>query len=159
MGSEPRVRRITSRQQHRENVECSTPEEYYRPSVILPFLDHLIMDMKARFNSTATAASLVLSLVSEVLVEKEDPIAKIAQLREIYVADLPNPTTLSTDIRKWCRKCDSTVPFHNTSIAALQQCDPDVFPNIHTLLKLARTLPVSAAENERSHSALKHLKQ
>ena len=115
--------------------------------------------MKARFNSTATAASQVLSLVPEVLVEQEDPTTKIAQLGEIYAADLPNPTTLSTDIRKWRRKWDSTVPLPNTPIAALQQCDPDVFPNIHTLLKLACTLPVSAAENECNHSALKHLKQ
>ena len=38
VGSEPRVRRITGRQQHRENVESSTPEEYYHRSVILPSL-------------------------------------------------------------------------------------------------------------------------
>ena len=141
MGSEPRVRRITGRQQHRENVDSSTPEEYYCRSVILPFLDHLITDMKARFNGTATAASQVLSLVPEVVVEQEDPTTKIAQLGEIYAADLPNLTTLSTDIRKWRRKWDSTVPLPNTPIAALQQCDPDVFPNIHSLLKLACTLP------------------
>ena len=159
VGSEPRVWWITGRQQHRENVDSSTPEEYYRRSVILPFLDHLITDMKARFNSTATAASQRLSLVPEVLVEQEDPTTKIAQLGEIYAADLPNPTTLSTDIRKWRRKWDSTVPLPNTPIAVLQQCDPDVFPNINTLLKLACMLPVSATENERSHSALKHLKQ
>ena len=128
------MRRITGRQQHRENVDSSTPEEYYRRSVILPFLDYLITDMKARFNSTATAASQALSLLPEVLVEQEDPTTKIAQLGEIYAADLPNPTTLSTDIRKWRRKWDSTVPLPNTPIAALQQCDPNVFPNIHTLL-------------------------
>ena len=80
VGSEPRVQRITGPQQHRENVKSLTPEEYYRRSVILPFLNHLITDMKARFNSTATAASKVLSLVPEILVEQEDPLAKIAQL-------------------------------------------------------------------------------
>ena len=42
--------------------------------------------------------------------------------------------------------------------AALLECDPDVFPNIHTLLRIACTLPVTSAENERCNSSLKRLK-
>ena len=159
VGSEPRVRRITGRQQHRENVDSSTPE-YYRRSVILPFLDHLITDMKARFNSTATAASQVLSLVPKVLVEQEDPTAKIAQLGEIYAADLLNPTTLSTDIRKWRRKWDSTVSCPTCLLLPCSSAIPMSSPTSIPCSNLpARSSYISATENECSHSALKHLKQ
>lgn len=42
--------------------------------------------------------------------------------------------------------------------AALTACDADVFPNIHVLLRIACTLPVSFAETERCNSSLKRLK-
>ena len=44
------------------------------------------------------------------------------------------------------------------SRSALKDCDKDVFPNIHALLRIACTLPVTSAENERSNSVLKRLK-
>ena len=37
----------------------------------------------------------------------------------------------------------------------LQACDPDIFPNIHLLLRIACTIPVTSADNERSNSTLK----
>lgn len=40
---------------------------------------------------------------------------------------------------------------------ALKLCDERVFPNVHTLLRLACTLPVSSNPCERSNSALRRL--
>ena len=31
----------------------------------------------------------------------------------------------------------------------LQGCDPEIFPNIHLLLRIACTIPVTSADNER----------
>ena len=41
--------------------------------------------------------------------------------------------------------------------AAIKDCDPDYYSNIHVLLQLAGMLPVSSCECERSVSALQHL--
>ena len=40
----------------------------------------------------------------------------------------------------------------------LQACDPDIFPNIHLLLRIACTIPVKSADNEHSNSTLKLVK-
>ena len=40
----------------------------------------------------------------------------------------------------------------------LQACDPDIFPNIHLLLRIACTIQVTSADNERSNSTLKLVK-
>jgi len=40
-------------------------------------------------------------------------------------------------------------------LLALGACDVDAFPNIHRLLVIACTLPISSAEAERSFSPMK----
>ncbi|CAH3036207.1 unnamed protein product, partial [Pocillopora meandrina] len=39
-----------------------------------------------------------------------------------------------------------------------EACDPDIFPNIHLLLRIACTIPVTSADNERPNSTLKLVK-
>ena len=43
-------------------------------------------------------------------------------------------------------------------LLALGACDVDAFPNIHRLLLIACTLPISSAEAERSFSLIKRIK-
>ena len=45
----------------------------------------------------------------------------------------------------------------STAIEALQQCDVNFFPNIHQLLRLACTVPVTSCSVERSNSVLRRL--
>ncbi|KAJ8881868.1 hypothetical protein PR048_018354 [Dryococelus australis] len=44
------------------------------------------------------------------------------------------------------------------AITALMKCEEILFPNLHILLKILATLPVTAASLERSFSTLKRLK-
>ena len=46
----------------------------------------------------------------------------------------------------------------NNLLLALGACDEDTFPNIHRLLLIACTLPISSAEAERSFSLMKRIK-
>ncbi|RMX54522.1 hypothetical protein pdam_00004574 [Pocillopora damicornis] len=39
-----------------------------------------------------------------------------------------------------------------------EACDPDIFPNIHLLLRIACTIPVTSTDNEHSNSTLKIVK-
>lgn len=36
---------ISQRQQHRLNVESTSPEEYYKLTITIPFLDRLLSDL------------------------------------------------------------------------------------------------------------------
>ena len=45
------VPRTAAHQQHHDNVDHSSAEEYYRRTIVLPLLDHLIQQME-RFGKT-----------------------------------------------------------------------------------------------------------
>ena len=49
VGVEPSVPRTNGRQAHRSNQPHSTPEEYYRRSLYIPFLDHTCQEIGSRF--------------------------------------------------------------------------------------------------------------
>lgn len=49
VGEEIKIPRIASRQIYRENYDCNTPEEYYRRSLYIPFIDHFICQLEIRF--------------------------------------------------------------------------------------------------------------
>ena len=51
---------------------------------------------------------------------------------------------------------DTSLP--DNLLQALGTCDKDSFPNIHCLLVIACTLPISSAEAERSFSLLRKIK-
>ena len=44
----PHVPRLTGRQTQRNNVPATSPEEYYRRLVTIPFTDHLLEELKSR---------------------------------------------------------------------------------------------------------------
>ena len=46
----------------------------------------------------------------------------------------------------------------NNLLKSLAVCDKDSFPNIHTLLVIACTLPITSAEAKRSFSLMRRLK-
>ena len=79
---------------------------------------------------------------------------------EIYRDDLPHSVMLSTEygmwIRKWKQHNRSEIP--NKLVDALQACSALQFPNLHVLLQVALTLPVTSCESERSFSQLKLIK-
>lgn len=58
----------------------------------------------------------------------------------------------------WQQKWISANDTPNCFIEALNFCNRAIFPNIHTLLKICATIPVTTATAERSFSTLKRLK-
>lgn len=68
-----------------------------------------------------------------------------------------NVTTATAEFKLWKTKLLSTTSVLKTSIDALALCDKKIFPNVHYLLKILYTLPVSTATPERTFSTLKRL--
>ena len=67
---------------------------------------------------------------------------------------------MSTEAWRWRTKwqAQDVEDRPSTLRMALKMCDRDYFPNIHVLLSIACTLPVTSCENERVNSTLKNLK-
>ena len=51
-----------------------------------------------------------------------------------------------------------TTKITNNLLLTLGACDIDSFPNIHRLLVIASTLPITSAEDERSFSLMRRIK-
>ena len=91
--------RIASRQQHRSNVEASSPCEYFQRNVAIPFLDHIIMCINQQFSSSAFIATSLLGLVPSVLCSPKKVSLEAAIDR--YEADLPSPELFQLELKQW----------------------------------------------------------
>jgi len=60
----PMVPRLFGIRMQRENIRAVTPDEYYRQTITIPLLDHLLMELTNRFNEHARKAAMCLSALS-----------------------------------------------------------------------------------------------
>ena len=80
--------RITSRQQHRSNVQATTPHEYFLRNTEILFLDHIIGFIDQQFSQSSMIATVLLGLVQTILCSKD---VSLETAVSIYSADLPSP--------------------------------------------------------------------
>jgi len=157
----PSIPRNAGRMQHRANTPASTFEEYYKRNVTIPLLDHLLTELNLRFSEHAKRATEALKLIPSVMEFSGHAESNgTKELIDFYQDDLPSPETVDTEIHIWRMKWDKVkVPDRpDTASKALEQADSLVFPNIHRLLRILCTLPVTSCECERSISGLRRLK-
>ena len=143
------VPRICQRQQHRMNQQCDSPEEYYKTTITIPFLDQLISDLGCRFDKHAKQADSLQSLLPSFISESSSP-SDIQEAVEFYSDDLPNAGILDEEFYRWKRKWLS-IPSHDRPHLlheALQQCSQHGLPNMFILLKLFATIPLSSCSCE-----------
>ena len=159
--------RIVGRQVHRSNPETSSPEDYFRITLFDEFLSHVISQLEDRFvNNPAhsIALGLLYLLLSECVRVESDCIlpTELAQAADLYKDDLPHSVMLSTEynmwVAKWKQQHAISAEIPNKLVDALQSCSDLQFPNLHVLLRVALTLPITSCESERSFSQLKLIK-
>jgi hypothetical protein len=51
----------------RDNVEAECPEDYFRKSITVPFLDYALNEMKTRFTDLHARTALGLQLVPSII--------------------------------------------------------------------------------------------
>ena len=160
VGVVPSIPRRTNQHQHCDNLPAQTPSDYYKRAVAIPFLDHLQSEMKTYFKTTNDVVlSRLFNLLPE-LVAVGDRNPDIEAALEFYENDLPSPHVVDVELprwkRKWCSTEDADLP--TSAVQTLAACDREFFPNIHTLIRILCTLPITSAECERSFSTLRRLK-
>ena len=84
---------------------------------------------------------------------------QMSQLKDCYKEDLPNPSSLETELHLWkCKWRSSSQPLPDTPADALMFASDSTFPNIHCLLRLVCTIHVTSCERECTDSVLRRLK-
>jgi len=172
---ELRLPRLVGKQRHRENVPASTPEEYFRRTIYIPFLDSMILQLESRFSGHNKAMYSLSSLIPAFITCRT--IDDLIPSLETYAAFIDDVSAVTGEFELWKRKW-SSISSHQASkfrhkptisarrcqtrpsmaLASLKTCNKIYFPNIHRLLVIASTLPVTTATAERSFSSLKRLK-
>lgn len=103
---EPSVPRRCGRQTQRSNVPADTPTEYFRRTISIPVLDHLLSELRSQFGDHQHAALLGLSIVPSLLVslESDDYMSRFKALSDLYEGDLPSQQCLESELHSWKMK-------------------------------------------------------
>ena len=150
--------RLSVRQQHRSNPPTNSVEEHFKVSVAIPFLDHLLSDLASRFAAHVKQSALIQKLIP-ININPDSTVAGFKQAVSFYADDLPNSDLVDEEFHMWksCWLAVSKQERPHSISKALQQCSATTLPNIHMLLRLFATLPLSSCACERSASTLRHL--
>ena len=156
----PMIPRRCGRQRGRDNVPAEEPAEYYKRSITIPLLDHLLSQLQSRFSNDQQLVVRGLSLVPAIMMESDASWKKhVVDLATVYEGDLPSVDNIDMEIVCWETKWkDHVGELPSKPKETLLYCDYNYFPNIHTLLRIICTLPVTSCSCERSISGLKRLK-
>lgn len=159
VNTEPFLPRLCGRQRHRPNVPAQSPSEYFRRTISIPVLDHLLLEMETRFDKHQQTAVQGLYLVPSLLVSKtlEEVSPKIQELGDLYKDDLPFHSSLSSEFHCWYMKWRDQEKEHGsaslpTTLYHTLPQTSSMFPNITVLLQILCALPITFALL-RDHSA------
>ena len=157
VNTEPSLPRLCGRQRHRRNVPAQSPSEYFRRTISIPVLDHLLLEMETRFDKHQQTAVQGLYLVPSLLVTKtpEEVSPKIQELGDLYKDDLLIHSSLLSEFHCWYMKWRDQKEHGSASLPTTlyhRLPQTSMFPNIVVLLQILCTLPVTFCESKRSFS-------
>ena len=91
--------RTCSKQIHRPNQPVTTPSDYYRVSLTLPLIDHLISDLEAKFPGNELTAYCGLFIVPEIMLASEKIWRReFLVFVNFYCEDLPSFSCLDSEL-------------------------------------------------------------
>ena len=129
-----------SRRSKRGLLEGENTQDYWKRVVFLPYVEHLINELDARFGESSAMAVHGLKLIPAHLKQlKDDSVSKIV---DYHRQDLSSPGTFSLELKLWKRYWavrDKPVSLQDT----LRTMNSRYFPNIHKVLSNMLLLPVT----------------
>jgi hypothetical protein len=142
--------RIARKQKNRDNYSVNTPEEYFKITVFIPYLDLFINEVDRRFiehQEILKGFQNVYPKTPELSTLEKD---EFISLIEFYKNDLldKNNDILISKLKLWRHKILALDKKPKNAIEALIICN-NIYPNIYKLLKILATLPISTASSER----------
>ena len=161
--------RVVGTQIHRSNTPAESVSDYYKRTITIPLLDHLMCELDYRFDSSKTESIFNgFVIVSEKLVaivkqpEKGHWKEKFSLFENFISDDLPNALSIDNELELWetywisyNRSVSNYVP---STLVLNESIKLSGFQNIKIALRIIGTLPVTSRECERSFSVLRRLK-
>ena len=154
--------RIVKRSMYRANAiaacgdvgpgaEDQSVEDYYKVNMYIPVLDGLLSHIRDRFGPMQEKA-LSLGHIVPAYIGKD--FADIEPALKIYEHFITSREEVQAEFNIWKHRWSNvdTAKEVNTAAAALQNCPALTMPNLHALLYVLATLPVTTAEPERVFS-------
>ena len=162
--SKPKRPRVCGRMKNRPNHPLPEPIDYYRSSVSVPFLDHLIREIDERFGDEPVNIIKGFSIIPNIIINE-----KLSNWKEefntfasVYERDLPGLSSLQPELLMWevywRKQFTGTLPTSISDTLKLTHPMRKSFPNIYAALRVLATVPVTSCECERSFSLLRRLK-
>ena len=151
-----RIPRRCGRQTLRNNIEADEPEQYWKRSVFLPYLDNLMEALDARFNQLSLQAIRGLCLIPANLGKLSDE--RKTDLKSYYSDDLPSLKSFEQELRLWKLSWIDVATKPDSLVSTLAEMNPKRFPNISSIFRLMLLQPATSASVERANSALKRIK-
>lgn len=144
--------RTASRQMHRSNHPTTHFSDYWKKSLLIPYLDSLIMALNNRFSDENLTAFSLLSLHLSKLVKTsiDDLKLKMNELADFY--QIPN---LINEIELWLKVWKEKEEQDFEDIDLIEK-KPKI--SSFALAKIALTLPCTTCTVERSFSSLRRIK-
>lgn len=129
---EPSIPRICGHQRNRSNVPSDTPEEYYKRTITVPFLDHLCTELVDRFASTKDKAHQALYIVPQIMQTEKEWKSKVKEMASFYATDFPDldPTlqSLDAELDCWEAKWSHCEKLPESPQESLTYCNKLMFP-------------------------------
>jgi hypothetical protein len=151
------IPRLAGRQTSRNNMPCRTPSEYYRRAIWYPYLDSMLLALRDKFSFHQRAVfKLTALLPSAIATHSWDD---LLPAYEFYASELSSEEEVRHEYEQWKNLC-LQLPLERRPTSPIEALDivPTRLQNIHNLLCIFSTIPVTACTAERSFSSLKLLK-
>ncbi|CAC5416458.1 unnamed protein product [Mytilus coruscus] len=152
----PSKPRTNGRQRNRANPAVVGIQDYWRVTLYIQFLDHLLNELRDRLVNSEERF-----LAQMLLPDNLKSLNRDHQIRTFraYESDLQSEDQFLLEIKRWVARWDiypSKKP--DQLCATLEMTPKELYPNIFCILQILLTMPPSTATAERSFSALKRVK-
>ncbi|XP_060063626.1 zinc finger MYM-type protein 1-like [Ylistrum balloti] len=156
-GIQPCVPRQTGRQQQRANYQIPDPRQYWKVSLFLVFLDHLITELETRLLDSEGRFKAE-TLFPRNLQQLTDDI--VNAVFDAFEVDLSDKASYLTEVRRW-RTRWVAIPLKDRPrglCEILDRTSRDLYPNIRNIFSVLLSMPTSTASAERSFSSMRRIK-
>ncbi|XP_047130019.2 52 kDa repressor of the inhibitor of the protein kinase-like [Hydra vulgaris] len=149
-------------QKHRDNQICDTVSDYFKVSITLPLLNHLLNELENRFDIESLIVYNGLCAIPASLTKqyfrscpwKE----KFLIFLNFYKSDLPHFSSINAELELWEEFWKEKTELPSTISDTLKFMDMRGFPNILEAFHILATIPITTCECERSISTLRRIK-
>ena len=153
---------ICSKQIYRQNPKGESNTDYFRVTVTVPLLDHLMSDLEMRFPGNELTAYRGLHIIPYVMCVTPNTWKKeLLVFANFYSEDLPSFYCLNSELDLWFthwKNLSATTLLPNSVVATLKIVNSVALPNVSSSLRLLATLPFSTCECKRYFLSLRHIK-